>query len=635
MKPTGITPTLSAAMVFGLALAVNADDGTYTSQAGAWNLESSWSDDTIANGTNSTAFFTNDVTAARTTLLGEDRTIGHIVFTDADNTAGFNRTINNNILTLDVTSGRSTIDVTQSNRQLIIGSQLSGDDGLKLIGPGLVRFNNANNDYSGGTEINAGSLWLAATGTDGSGTISLGNTTGSDNAELRMSTSGTTITNTLEVRAGSSGVKTLANRSTNSVTYSGTITANDNLSILLAGATGGGVFSISGASNSIAASKTVSFDISGGGTGRISDSALWSGDGSVSYTSDTSKGFTVSGAKTYSGGATLGSMSGTGVLVVSTSSSGPANAPTDGAFGTGTLAIGATKMRAVDSADITIGNAITFTDNPTFTTIANEKSLIFTGNVILGADRTLTVDTGSTVNTAFVEFSGDISGTGFGISKDGAGTLRLSGNNSYTGATVVSAGTLVVNGNISTSVSLTAEAGTALGGGGTLGTATISGSLAPGNSIGILTAEGNVTWNSNSGNAWFFELGTASVDLATAGLGSDNDLLLIANGADFLKGSGSAFTFDFADTGALGWYKLVDWDGTTNFAATDFVATNLDAGLSGTFTVDSGTSALYLNVIPEPSAAVLIGLGGPLVLLRRRVRSRSENCQTQRSPDQC
>jgi autotransporter-associated beta strand protein len=446
MKPTGITPSLAAAIVFGLAQTVNAADGTYTSQVGAWNLEGSWSDGIIADGTDSTAFFTNDVTAARTTSLGEDRTIGHIEFTDADNATGFNRTIANNILTFDVTSGRATIDVTQDNRQLIFGSQLSGNDGLKLTGLGLVRFNNLNNDYSGGTEINAGSLWLAASGAAGSGTIHLGNTTGSDNAELRMSATGTTISNALEVRAGSSGVKILANRSTNTVTYSGAITANDDLVILLAGATGGSVFTISGASNSIAASKKVSFDISGGGTGRIADNALWSGDGSISYTSNADKGFTILGAKTYSGGATLGSMSGTGIVIVQTSSTGPANAPTDGPFGTGTLTIGATKMRAVDSAVIAIGNALTFTDNPTFTTIADEKSLIFSGNVSLGADRTLTVDTGSTVNTAFVEFSGDISGSGFGITKAGPGSLVLSGTNTYTGDTTVNAGVLALTG---------------------------------------------------------------------------------------------------------------------------------------------------------------------------------------------
>jgi autotransporter-associated beta strand protein len=419
---------------------------------------------------------------------------------------------------------------------LIFGSQLSGDDGLKLIGPGLVRFNHSANDYSGGTEINAGALWLAASGTAGSGMISLGNTTGSDSAELRMSATGTTIGNALEVRAGSSGVKTLANRATNTVNYSGSITANDNLAILLAGATGGSVFSISGAGNSIAAGKTVSFEISGGGTGRIADGALWSGEGSISYTtSDTAKGFTISGAKTYSGGATLGSMSGTGVLVVSTSSSGPANAPTGGAFGTGILTIGATRMRAVDSADITIGNAVTFTDNPTFTTIAGEKSLIFSGNVSLGADRILTVDTGSTVNTAFVGFSGEISGSGFGITKAGAGILVLSGTNTYTGDTAVSEGTLLINGDHAGATGAVAVNDATLGGTGTLGgpVTLAGGTLAPGSSTGTLTVNGPVSFDATSTYAAEVVGATAQVETATASGNAQNNgnVLAIVTGA--------------------------------------------------------------------------------------------------------
>lgn len=74
-----------------------------------------------------------------------------------------------------------------------------------------------------------------------------------------------------------------------------------------------------------------------------------------------------------------------------------------------------------------------------------------------------------------------------------------------------------------------------------------------------------------------------------------------------------------AGGGTEGWYKLLDWSGTTTFTDTDFLATNLNTGLTGTFTVDSGTSALYLNVtaIPEPKAA-LLGSIGLLLLLRRR-----------------
>ncbi len=63
-----------------------------------------------------------------------------------------------------------------------------------------------------------------------------------------------------------------------------------------------------------------------------------------------------------------------------------------------------------------------------------------------GATRTLNVAIGSTVNTEKLTFSGAIGdgGSGFGITKTGAGTLALSAANTYTGTTTVSAGTLEI-----------------------------------------------------------------------------------------------------------------------------------------------------------------------------------------------
>jgi hypothetical protein len=66
----------------------------------------------------------------------------------------------------------------------------------------------------------------------------------------------------LIVRTGSSGTKTLANRSTNSVIYKGVITANDNLTILAAN--GGGRLTVDAAGSTIANGKTVSFTNTGG-----------------------------------------------------------------------------------------------------------------------------------------------------------------------------------------------------------------------------------------------------------------------------------------------------------------------------------------------------------------------------------
>ena len=176
----------------------------------------------------------------------------------------------------------------------------------------------------------------------------------------------------------------------------------------------------------------------------------------------------------------------------------------------------------------------------------------------------------------------------------------------------------MVNGLISNSSALTVASDGTVGGTGVInGATTINGALAPGNSIGTLTVSNTLTWNSST-NAWKFELGAAGVSMLSPGT---SDLLAITG--DFTKGTGSSFAFDFLGTGTQGWYKLVDWSGTTAFAGTDFSAANLGSGLSGSFTVDSGTSALYLEVVPEPTTVALltlsgIGLAGHVIRRRRR-----------------
>jgi autotransporter-associated beta strand protein len=354
-----------------------------------------------------------------------------------------------------ILNGNRTI-TTNTSHNLRINGQISETGGSWSItkeGAGTLTLGNSSvttnpNSFSGGININNGAVNLVGstvlgTAAAGTGTITLGATSGSNAAELR-SAGTVNIPNPITVNAGSSGVKTLANRTTNSNTFSGAITANDHLTILAAN--NSGRLTTSGTGHTIAAGKTVSYINTGTTANAMADSALWGGDGAISYTSSTPMGFTVSGAKTYTGGATLGAMSGTGILLPTISSTGPANAPTDGPFGTGTLSIGATKMRGGTTTATIIGNAITFIDNPTFTTVAVEKSLIFTGNVSLGATRTLTVEIGSTVATEALEFSGQISGSGFGITKAGAGNLVLSGINTYTGDTIVNSGVLTLTG---------------------------------------------------------------------------------------------------------------------------------------------------------------------------------------------
>lgn len=246
-------------------------------------------------------------------------------------------------------------------------------------------------------------------------------------------------------------------------------------------------------------------------------------------------------------------------------------------------------------------------------------TLAGTTSITLGNSVSSFVINQSDTVTQGTEFANSITGNGK-VEQAGSGTTVLNAANAYSGGTAVTAGTLIANnttGSATGSGAVNVSTGASIGGAGIIsGATTINGSLRPGNSIGTLTVGNDVTWN--AGNAWVFELGTASINLAAANVGGTRDLLDITGvGSDFIKGSGSGWTFDFANSGAVGWYKIVDWQGTTTFSPTDFNITHLASGLTGSFTVDSGTSALYLNVVPEPAAALLGGLG-LLALLRRR-----------------
>jgi len=114
--------------------------------------------------------------------------------------------------------------------------------------------------------------------------------------------------------------------------------------------------------------------------------------------------------------------------------------------------------------------------------------------ISVGGTTTVTVDNSG----ASLEANGVISGSG-GVTKQGDGTLILSGSNAYNGETTIVGGALQVNGTQPASA-VTVQSGATLAGIGSVGPITSnSGTIAPGDSgPGILTDTGSLTMGTGS-----------------------------------------------------------------------------------------------------------------------------------------
>ncbi|WP_245329276.1 autotransporter outer membrane beta-barrel domain-containing protein, partial [Bradyrhizobium centrolobii] len=284
--------------------------------------------------------------------------------------------------------------------------------------------------------------------------------------------------------------------------------------------------------------------------------------GSVAITKSNGGTLTLSSANTYSGGTTINEGS---TLVV-----GNAHA-----LGTGTLTLngGTTGVTVTFNGSYTIANNIAATGDPIY-------------NVL----------TGNTVNLA-----GVLSGSGDVVVNEAsgyAGTLILSGTNTYTGPTVVDAGTLQAG---STSAFGNNSAVT-VAGGAVLDLAGFS------NAIGSLAGAGAVT---NSGGAATLTTGGDNTSTVFSGTIRDGagSIALTKTGSGLLLLSGSN-TYTGATTVGGGTLQV---DGS--IASSSLTTVQAGAALSGTGTV--GSTAVESGAVFAPgngSAGTSIAVSGSLAL---------------------
>ena len=458
------------------------------------------------------------------------------------------------------TGATGTLNFNHTSNNYLFAPSISG------TGPGTVNFLSGktivsgNNTYTGATNVSAGAT--AQFGNGGANGLITGNVTNNGAVAVNLSSSATYAG---VISGGGTfeklGSNTLSLSGTN--TYSGgtTISAGT-LNIGAAGTTG----SITGniVNNSILAfNRSNSFTFSNliSGTGSVDKR----GAGTVTLTA----------ANTYTGGTSVSQ---------------------------GTLRLGSSN-RLASTGSLFVFAGATF-DLAGFSQTVGAFSgpgtaAIGAGSLIAGneLDRT---------------FQGSLTGSGSFI-KQGTGSLTMSGNSAaYTGTTTVNNGLLAVNGNLSNS-NTTVNAGGTLGGTGTVGRTTVSGTVAPGNSIGTLNVNG--PYVQNAGSFYNVEVNAAG----QSDLINVNGTATINGGTVRVLASLGAFNPTtvytiLTSTGArTGTYDAV----TSNFA---FLAPELTYDFNNVYLTLTRNSLEFAAIGNTPnqratgSGVELLGLTNPLVL---------------------
>jgi len=434
-------------------------------------------------------------------------------------------------------------DIADAGNVFTVSQALSGTGGLSKLGAGTLVLTGANS-YSGGTTISAGTL-------QGDASSLQGNIT--DNAALVFD-------------QGANG------------TFAGSVTGTGSLTKL-----GAGTLTLSGAS-SYSGGTTISAGALQGDTGslqgNITDNASLifnqgtdgSFTGAITGTGTLTKlgggTVTLSGANSYSGGTTIsaGALQGNTTSLqgnITDNASLIFNQGADGTFagivsGTGSL----TKLGA---GTVTLSGANTYSGGTTISAGALQgDTTSLQGNITDNASLIFNQGTDGT-------FAGVVSGTG-SLTKLGAGTVTLSGANTYSGGTTISAGALQgdttsLQGNITDNASLIFNQGSA----GAFG--------------GVVSGTGALT-----------KLGAGTLTLSGANTYSGGTTI----SAGALQGDASSLQGNITDNAALIFNQ-----------GTDAVFNGAISG-SGTL-LKSGTGTLTLDTVNPLSGATTVAAGTLIV----------------------
>ncbi|MDQ0396421.1 autotransporter domain-containing protein [Labrys monachus] len=548
-----------------------APDGTIHGGTGTWTTTgANWTDqDGNAPGPmKPQPGFAVFEAAAGTVTVDDDGGLAPVSVTGMQfATSGY--TVTGDAITLAPASGAAIIrvgDGTADGRTMTatIASVLEGTGGLKKTDYGTLVLAGTN-IYAGGTTIAAGTLSVSADANLGdiSGGLTFDATGGPQDSAPTLQTTAD-VTSARSVTLTTNGAFDAAAATT--LTLTGTVAGAGGLT-----KAGAGTLVLTGANiyqgGTLISAGTLQAAAASLGSGSIEDDAALVLD----QASDDTLANTVTGTGTLT-------KTGTGMLTLSGSNSYAGGTTIE----EGTLAV---------SADANLGDAasgVTFSGG----TLEATSSFATTRSFTFDQAATLQVDAGASLVDG-----GSLGGTG-ALAKTGTGTLVLNGDSSaYTAATTVSAGKLVVGDDASSGASLasivTVQDGAALGGKGSIGGLVVEsgGTVAPGNSIGTLTVNGNVVFD--AGSIYDVEADPAS---------GDSDLIH-ATGTATLNG-GSVLHLGLGGTyQALQTYTILEADSgvTGTFATISSNYAFIDPVLG--YTADSVTMTLARNDVSFASVA--------------------------------
>ena len=348
-------------------------------------------------------------------------------------------------------TGTATFNIGYTPRVFTATQPVGGAGALSVVPPGtgtnpgvLVLQND--NTYAGATSVDTCTLRIGnrtATGSINALPVTLAN-----NGNLQISRSDTyTFPNTIQ---GSGGVMIGANAAVTAPEYDSVVTLTGTNTFTGGVTVYSGALKIQNASALGTGAKMVTVGTTNGTNGRPQLHLDGSG-GNITLPSDVS--FQTSNNDVNH--PTLNNLAGNNVI------NGILNLTAGGGNTIVSIAGGSLALNGNVQSNILAGDA--------------ERRLVLTGNAGTGTINGL-VSNGTKT---------------FHIDKTGSNTWTLTGNNTYTGTTVINGGTLLINGNQGTaSGTVSVASGATLGGTGTIGgtvSAAAGSTVAPGTSIGTLT----------------------------------------------------------------------------------------------------------------------------------------------------